>query len=148
LFQYGIVEVTTRLVKGVREKFPREVNGRRLSPEQTDVILILNRAAVPLTMSEVAATRSIALNSASAAVDRLAAAGLVKRIGGADDGRVVRVVLTASGKAAGAKLRSARLKAFNRLLMQLDKNEVARLVDAIPIMSSLADSIWSTSNTE
>jgi DNA-binding MarR family transcriptional regulator len=141
--QYGLVEVLTRLVRGVRERLPRDVGGRLLSPEQTDVILILNRVASPLTMSEVAATRSIAINSASAAVDRLAAAGLVKRIAGKEDGRVVRVALTASGKAASVRLRAARLKEFERLLKQLGEDDLTRLIDAIPVMSLLADSIWS-----
>ena len=66
-------------------------------------------------------------------VDRLAAEGLVKRIG-AQDGRAVSVVLTSSGRRVALRIRQARSKELTRALSALTSDEVDNLVAALDTM--------------
>jgi MarR family transcriptional regulator, negative regulator of the multidrug operon emrRAB len=59
-------------------------------------------------------------------VDRLAAAGLVRR-GAGEDGRSVAVFLTPAGRRAAAQVQGGRMKALGEALAPLDASERAQL---------------------
>jgi MarR family transcriptional regulator, negative regulator of the multidrug operon emrRAB len=66
-------------------------------------------------------------------VDRLAAEGLVERIG-AEDGRAVSVVLTRSGRRMAARILQAREKSLAGALSALSPDEIDNLATALDTM--------------
>ena len=117
---------------------PYEVNGlARVTPEQFGVLGLLQDRG-PLSMSEVAMARKVALNTATSLVDRLVAAALVERSGHPADRRIVQVHVTLKGHALVERLRAARHDAMRRLLDELADEEVERLLAAMPALGRLA----------
>ena len=89
-------------------------------------------------MSELAAARNVALNTATSLVDRLVAAGLVQRHGDPADRRVVRIALTPVGRVLVERLRTVRRAAIRELLDDLDDDQIDAILAAIPALARLA----------
>jgi DNA-binding MarR family transcriptional regulator len=108
----------------------------QVTQEQYGVLAHLARTG-GCTMGELARARGIALNSATAIVERLVVGGLVSREQVPGDRRVVRVVLTEHALPLLDGLRRAREAAMRQLLEQLDDAEVRALAAALPALAKL-----------
>ena len=123
-----------RLVVGL----PNEVEGlAKVTTEQYGVLTFVHERG-SISMSELAVARNVALNTATALVDRLVAAGLVERRGDPDDRRVVRVAVTARGVALIERLRTVRRAAIRRMLDELSDQEIDQVLAALPALARLA----------
>ena len=133
-----LADVLPQLFRRVVIAMPNEVAGfARITPEQFSVLTLLGNRG-PLSMTELAAARRIALNTTSSLVDRLFAAGLVTRGGDPKDRRVVRVEITLKGRALVERLRAARHDAMRRLLEELTDEQVDQVLAAMPALGRLA----------
>jgi DNA-binding MarR family transcriptional regulator len=133
-----LIEVLPDLFRRLVLSLPSEVDGlARVTPEQFGVLAhVLDRGS--LTMSQLAAARHVALNTATSLVDRLVAAGLVERQGDPVDRRVVRVAVTGQGRTLVERLRTTRRAAMRRLLDGLGDDDVQRILAAMPALVRLA----------
>lgn len=133
-----LIEVLPDLFRRLVISLPSEVEGlAKVTPEQFGVLThILDRES--LSMSELAAARNVALNTATSLVDRLVVAGLVERRGDPGDRRVVRVAVTAQGMMLVERLRTIRRAAMRRLLDDLGDEEIQRILAAMPALARLA----------
>jgi DNA-binding MarR family transcriptional regulator len=135
--QVQLGEGLRRLLKALRTRLPLEVTGQgRVTPDQFGVLVHLSDSGGS-TMGAVAAARGIALNSATALVDRLVQTGFVQREQLPHDRRVVRVALTPIGEALVADLRRAREAAFGRLIGSLSEAELEAIAAALPALDRL-----------
>ena len=133
-----LAEVIPQLFRRLIVAMPHEVDGlARVTAEQFAVLNLL-RDRGPLSMSELAIGRKVALNTASSLVDRLVVAGLVERSGHPADRRIVKVDVTLKGGALVERLRAARHDAVRRLLDDLSDDEVDRVLTAMPALGRLA----------
>jgi len=133
-----LAEVLPHLCRRLVGVMPNEVDGlARVTPEQFGVLGLL-RDRGPLSMSEVAIARKVAMNTATSLVDRLVAAALVERSGHPADRRIVKVHVTLKGHALVERLRGARHEAMRRLFEELADEEIERLLAAMPALERLA----------
>jgi DNA-binding MarR family transcriptional regulator len=133
-----LIEVLPHLFRRLVIALPNEIPGlAKVTPEQFGVLTqTLDRG--PLTMSELASARNVALNTATSLVDRLVAAGLVERHGDSSDRRVVRVSVTARGRELIEELRKVRRAVIREMLDDLSDEEVASILAATPALARLA----------
>jgi DNA-binding MarR family transcriptional regulator len=82
-----------------------------ISHAMFEVLLLLGRAGVPLPMREISQARVLTTGGVTRLVDRMEAAGLVRREVSARDGRVHLVALTDAGEATA--VRAAKMHAGN-----------------------------------
>ncbi|MCA9233455.1 MAG: winged helix-turn-helix transcriptional regulator, partial [Planctomycetales bacterium] len=73
-----------------------------LSPTQAQILAVVAGASQPIGLSAVADQLAITAGTASAAVSTLVGKGLVVKQRAADDGREIRLKLTAKGKRLAA----------------------------------------------
>jgi DNA-binding MarR family transcriptional regulator len=133
-----LVEVLSHLIKTLRTRLPSEVPGLgKVTADQLPILAELAGSG-PSSMGELAAARGIALNSTTALVDRLVAAGLVERAHDDADRRVVRVTATDLGLELYTRLRDVRRAAFRAMLDELDDSDINALVAAIPALERLS----------
>lgn len=133
-----LVEVLPDIFRKLVISLPVEVEGLpKVTPEQFGVLSQIHDRS-SLSMSELAAARNVALNTATSLVDRLVAAGLVQRRSDPADRRVVRVAMTSRGRLLVARLRLVRRATIRRLLDELDDEEIDRIVAALPALARLA----------
>jgi DNA-binding MarR family transcriptional regulator len=104
-----------------------------ISHAMFEVLLLLGRAGGPLPMREISQARVLTTGGVTRLVDRMEAAGLVRREVSSRDGRVHLVVLTAEGESTA--VRAARMHAYNVQRYMLDALPEA---DRDTIMAGLA----------
>ncbi len=92
-----------------------------LSPTTASILFAVGREG-PLTAGDIARRERLAKPSVTAAVEKLAAAGLVERRADDSDGRVVWIAITTAGKRR-IEARRARRNAW--LTIRLDKLDPA-----------------------
>jgi DNA-binding MarR family transcriptional regulator len=102
---------------------------RGVSMSNLHVMSMLERHGT-LAMSRIAEALDVSLSNATGLVDRMEERGLVERIRDGEDRRVVRVVLTATGRSVLADLEVFQADALGRILDQLDEPQLDRLVAA------------------
>ncbi len=83
------------------------------------------------TMSSLAGRLRVNRSTATRAVDRLVADGLVERFPSPDDGRVVLVRITAEGRRRHATVDKRRARAMARILGEFSRDERAQLADLL-----------------
>ena len=89
-----------------------------ISHAMFEVLLLLGRAGAPLPMREISQARVLTTGGVTRLVDRMEAAGLVRREVSSRDGRVHLVALTPDGEAMA--VRAARMHACNVQRYMLD----------------------------
>ena len=104
----------------------RAVQGFGLSTEQAHLLVVLWTYG-PLTMSELGREVALSSGTLSAAIDRMAAAGLVTRAADPADGRVVRVEPAAWPAKRRRALMEALRETEDAILAPLDARERATL---------------------
>jgi DNA-binding MarR family transcriptional regulator len=133
-----VAEVLPRVLKGLLTRLPLEVPELgRVTVDQLGALgyVVENPGCA---MGELAVARGIAVNSATALVDRLVLAGLAQRSHCEDDRRVVRVQATQRGSELLAQLRQARRAAYRRMLDSLDDADLQAIEAALPALTRLA----------
>jgi DNA-binding MarR family transcriptional regulator len=103
------------------------------SPAQLHVLGVL-RDVGPITVSQLASRLAISPPSASAIVDRMVDGGLIVRERGEEDRRLVSVWLAPAGEAALKAAIGGRRGWLERVLGQLDDDELA---DTVRVMKRL-----------
>jgi DNA-binding MarR family transcriptional regulator len=95
----------------------------------------------PARLSELASAEGVSQPSMSALAARLVDQGLLRRGGDPQDARVVLLDVTAAGEALLAQRRADRAERLNRALADLSPAERARIADALPALTQLADAL-------
>jgi DNA-binding MarR family transcriptional regulator len=96
-----------------------------LFPGQDMVLLILARFQ-KMAMGDLAAALHVRPPTASKTVARLSAQGFIQRLDGVDDGRVVQVSLTESGRAMAETITMVASELEQELLGDLDSKDSKR----------------------
>ena len=89
------------------------------------------------TMSELGKNLSVSLPTMTAMVNRLEASKMVKRERDSMDRRVVKVSLTRAGERELTRLVSIRKKEMERILMNLDEDEMKNFLVSIEAVARL-----------
>jgi DNA-binding MarR family transcriptional regulator len=92
----------------------------------------------PCRLTALAAAEGVTQPAMTQLIDRLEAGGLVERSADPDDGRVVRVQLTAAGRDLVARRRAARAERLSGLLAALSPADQEALAAALPAINALA----------
>ena len=92
-----------------------------ITPAQHQLLLAVRGHPDPRgpTVGEIAAYLMVRHHSAVELIDRAVAAGLVARRADSDDGRTVRIALTADGRERLERLAAAHLEELDRMTSQL-----------------------------
>jgi DNA-binding MarR family transcriptional regulator len=88
----------------------------------------------PRTLGELAAAEQVRPPTMTRIVQGLEAAGLVRRVRDADDGRVRRLHATAKGRRVMQRGRERRVENLAALLQRLPTEDVARVRDAAELV--------------
>ena len=115
-----------------------------LRHHEFDVLAALRRAGEPfqLTAGELAAATHVTSGTMTSRIDGLAKRGLVTRAPDLDDGRLVRIALTATGRAQVDLAFAELLAAEKELLAPLAPSSLGPLADALRVLlarASVAD---------
>ena len=94
-----------------------------------------------IRLTELATAEGVTQPSMSALVARLVDQGLVHRGSDPLDARVVLLSLTSDGEALVANRRADRTERLDRALKDLSPDDVARIADAVPALTRLADAL-------
>lgn len=89
------------------------------------------------TMSELSKNLSVSLPTMTALVNRLESAKMLRRERDTTDRRVVKVKLTRTGEKELTKLVSIRKKEMERILMNLDEDEIKNFLTSIEAVARL-----------
>jgi DNA-binding MarR family transcriptional regulator len=95
----------------------------------------------PTRLTELATAEGVSQASMSTLVARLVDQGLVRRDSDPRDARVVLLSLTPTGEGVVAQRRAARAERLTRALDDLDPGDAARIADALPALTRLADAL-------
>ncbi len=128
--------VITRLGRRLR----RTAAGGDLSPSQYDVLATIVRRG-PLRLSELAVIEGLNPTMLSRIVGKLETDGLVRRTQDRSDGRVAHLAATAEGRKLHERILRERTETLNLLLDNLDQDQRQALVQALPVLESLAEAL-------
>ena len=109
-----------------------------LSPTTASILFAVAREG-PLTAGDIARRERLAKPSVTAAVEKLATAGLVERRADDSDGRVVWIAITAAGKRRIEARRARRNAWLTIRLDKLDPADVETLSRAADIVDQLVE---------
>ena len=112
-----------------------------LQGHEFDVLSVLRRTGEPfeLTAGELAARTHVTSGTMTSRLDRLTARGFVTRHQDPADGRIVRVRLTAAGRARVDDAFAALLGSERELLSALPSAQRTQLADALRLLLLAAD---------
>jgi len=128
-------ELTTVLEEVVR--LFRHVNpAGGLSLTSAATLASLDREG-PARLTELATQQGVSQPAMTQLVTRLQDAGLAERVPDPDDGRVVRVHITETGRTELARRRTARIARLGTLFDRLSADERAALSAALPAIRAL-----------
>ena len=102
-------------------------------------LLALVQARHGLSLRELASEEGISAPSLSGHVDRLEAAGLLRRLRSSDDRRRVGLELTAEGRALLKRVRARRTSWLAERLDTLTDAEREQLERALPVLAALLE---------
>ncbi len=128
-------------MRAVMLRLPTEAPGvGAVTQEQWWTLVEVTKAdPAGISMSELASRRGMAMNSATALVDRLSQAGLLERRPDPADRRVVRVGVTDEGRRLREAISARRRAEYERLLASLSPEELQTLHAAVPALARLAE---------
>jgi len=125
-----LIEVIAPLLAQQRRKWAQRCQAHGLSIVGVHALALLEEAG-PLPMSRLADELDVSLPNASGIVGRLAERGLVDRGADPDDRRIVRVDLSAHGRALLGEMEAARIDRLRRLVGALDMPAQRRLLGSV-----------------
>ena len=109
-------------------RFARLFRQYGLTPSQYNVLRILRGEGAPLPILEIAERTVTVVPGITGLIDRLEAAGLVKRARSADDRRVVYVALTDKATKTLAKMDRPLIDLHEQLMGHLSSAEIHELI--------------------
>ena len=112
-----------RALAGARERFGE---GLQLTRTQIEILIMLSEK--PRTTGELAGQLFLTQSAITQTIDTLVRRGLVVRVPFAEDRRVVRLQLTASGREVTGDVCALRRRHMERLLGQLTPIEVETMI--------------------
>jgi DNA-binding MarR family transcriptional regulator len=127
LLQRSISHALTRLFREQSRLHGRALEPLGVSTEQAHLLLVLFMRG-PLTMTELGREVALSSGTVSAAIDRMEASGLVRRVADPADRRAVRVEPAAWSKARRERLYATVLATEATLLTPLGAKEQATLL--------------------
>lgn len=110
-----------------------EVRSGELTPYQGYIVIKILETA-PAPMRVLAERLGIAKSTMTRNIDKLEAAGLVKRVKSGEDGRVAYVDLTEKGHLAAQKIKKDWNNYFFLVEQQLDDEELMKVLEGLEIM--------------
>ena len=137
----GVAELPSRLrqaVSRLHRRF-RQLAPSGMTPSRLSALATVDRAG-SLSMGELAAAEGVAASTMTRIVDSLDRDGLVVRLADARDRRVARVEIKAEGSRLLRGARSNVDRYLDEGLAELDRVQLERLVWALDVLESLADS--------
>ncbi len=143
-----LLDIIPRLLGRIRADIPRDTDD--IAPEWRDVLeLRATKGQLKLlhvlmtrqrcTMQELAEQLDVAPPTVTAMVKRLLAQGFVERVRDEQDWRVVQVLPTQRGQRAVLLYEEFWRANFQRLLVQLGREELTQLRVALPILRHLSE---------
>jgi DNA-binding MarR family transcriptional regulator len=134
-----LIQVLPGLFRRLVIRQPNQVDGfPRVTHEQFAVLCQLQDHGEQ-SMGEIASARNVALNTATALVDRLVLSGLAARRSDLLDRRIVRVAVTNRGDQLATRLRSIRRDAVRAMLDDLPDADIEAILHALPALARLAE---------
>jgi DNA-binding MarR family transcriptional regulator len=106
-----------------------------VSPAQLSALSVLMSG--PKTLGELAAAEQVRPPTMSRLASEMERAGVARKVTDRDDARVVRVHATAKGLRALSRGRSMRIEAIERLIGELDADELANVERAVGTIERL-----------
>ena len=111
-------------------------------------LLVRLRRAGSMTMGQVADDLGVTVASATGAIERIERQGLVLRIHGTEDRRIVVCRLTPAGEQITADLAGVRANAWRRILGTLDDAELAEFARLVHLLAERSSDPASTAGTQ
>jgi DNA-binding MarR family transcriptional regulator len=111
----------------------REDPATGVPPAQLSALSVLVFGG-PRTLGELAAAEQVRPPTMTRVVQGLEAAGLVRRAGDADDGRLVHLHATGKGRRVMQRGRERRVENLAALLNRLDRDEMERVREAAELV--------------
>ena len=128
--------VIGRMGRGLRQTQA----GTELSPSQYEVLATVT-VRERVRLSDLAEIEGLNPTLLSRIVGKLEEKELVSREQDADDRRVAHVSATPKGRELLARIRSERTDALSLALDNLDEAELEALIEALPVLESLAKTV-------
>jgi DNA-binding MarR family transcriptional regulator len=137
----GAIRLRMVITKLARQ-LNRSSTGAGLTPSQASVLgLIVARG--PLGLPELGDLEHLNPTMLSRVIGRLHSMGLIDRIPDPADLRTVSVVSTQAGRQTDRQIKAQRAEAVSRCVAALPPASAAALVDALPALEDLADTMRS-----
>lgn len=95
----------------------------------------------PLGPSELARVERLNPTMLSRVLRRLEEGGLIRRLSDPTDGRAVLVEATDAGRALHERIRAARSEELSAVLADLESDERAALLDALPVLETVIEKL-------
>jgi MarR family transcriptional regulator, organic hydroperoxide resistance regulator len=128
------MDAMRRAMAGARERFSE---GLQLTRTQLEILLMLVES--PQTTSDLAPRLFLTQSAVTQTIDTLVRRGLVERYPDADDRRIVRLKLSASGEELTAHIRSLRRTYMQNLVTRLTATEIEALISINEKLTVLFD---------
>lgn len=118
----------------------RQQDEGELTPTMRSALATIDREG-PLTLGELAAAEHVAPPTVTKVLGKLEDRGLVTRVGDEDDRRVSRVSTTPAGRSLLDADRRRRATWLAARLDELDDDERAAVVEALPVLERLTGQV-------
>jgi DNA-binding MarR family transcriptional regulator len=138
LSTHGLAEELRPVLLRLARNLRKETEALGVTSHQV-TLLWLVRSMPGLSLRELAEQEGISAPSMSGHVDRLEAAGLLRRVRSNDDRRRVGLELTREGRALLKRVRARRTTWLAARLEQLDDADRARIEEALPALYALLE---------
>lgn len=130
----AVASTLVQAARRIEARLDRALAAAELSHAKFEALAVLVNEGRPISLSEVAEKLACVRSNVTQLIDRLEADRLVKRANDPEDGRGVRVKVTALGRkrhAAGAPLANAVLQDAASKLSAIDPKKLKRALDAL-----------------
>lgn len=108
-----------------------------LNLAEVSCLAIIDRHG-PMPLTDVASRENLSAPTVTKIVVRLEREGLIERLGDPGDRRVSLVAVSRQGAVLLERLRSSRTAYLHRKLRELSAEDLHRLLEALPVLESLA----------
>jgi DNA-binding MarR family transcriptional regulator len=137
LSSHEIAEELRPVLLRIGHELRRETELGVTSHQATLLWLVKTRPG--LSLRELARAQGISAPSLSAAIDRLEALGLIRRVRSTDDRRRVGLELTTEGRTTLRRVRARRTTRLGNRLARLSEEDRERIERALPALRSLLE---------
>lgn len=134
----GLLAAIGAVNRAARRAVRGSADAGALSPTRSELLTLAARRP-GIGVAEAAQELRLAPNSVSTMVSQLAEDGLLSRGRGENDGRSVRLTVTAAGAARVEQWRGIRSGVASRALARLSAADRQSIADAVPALTRLAE---------